>query len=213
MYTDGITEASNHDQQMYGLERTVECLSKMPQEAAPGGYIRQLIADVDQFVADAPQFDDITALALSWHGNTPKTMQLIIDNQLPDVFNALDQCDDMLSTAGTPAFLRDDIRLVLEELLVNTVSYGYPDARAGQINLQLEVGAGDIRIELVDDDIGFDPLKSEAPELTGDIADRDEEGGLGVHLVRALASEIRYTDTGTCNHLQLRFNHPSEERS
>jgi len=213
LYTDGITEASNHEQQMYGLERTIECLSKIPQEAAPEGYIRQLIADMDQFVADAPQFDDITALALSWHGSKPEVTQLLIDNQLAGVFAALDQCDEMLAAAGTSPLLRDDIRLVLEELLVNTVSYGYPDARAAQISLQLEIGTGAITIELADDAAAFDPLQSEPPELTGDIADREDVGGLGVHLVRTLTSEMRYTHTDTGNHLQLRFNHPFEERS
>ncbi len=211
MYTDGITEASNHAQQMYGIERTIECLARLPAEAAPAGYVRQLLADVDEFVGDAQQADDITMLALTWHGTITATREIVAANQLPDVFEALDRCDEMLRIAEAPASLRDDIRLVLEELMVNTVSHGYPDGRAGRILLRMKPGSGSVWVELDDDAIAFDPLRPVAPTLSGDIADREEVGGLGVHLARALTSEIRYTRDLHGNHLLLRFNHPREE--
>lgn len=208
MYTDGITEASDQDQRLFGIESTVESLTRVPATAPPAGYIERLLGDVDRFVADATQADDITVLALTWHGEAAGT-ELRIGSQLPDVFDALDRCENLLEEAGVPATLRSDIRLVLEELMVNTVEYGYPDGRPGQIRILLQPGPDAVAVELADDGIAFDPLQSATPDLTGDLADREQVGGLGIHLARTMAGEMRYTRSADGNHLRLRFTYPN----
>lgn len=208
MYTDGITEASDQEQQLFGIERTVESLTRVPATAPPAGYIERLLGDVDRFVADATQADDITVLALTWHGEAAGT-ELRIGSQLPDVFDALDRCENLLEEAAVPATLRGDMRLVLEELMVNTVEYGYPDGRPGQIRIRLQPGPDAVVVELTDDGIAFDPLQPAAPDLTGDLADRDQIGGLGIHLARTMTSEMRYTRSADGNHLRLRFIYPN----
>jgi sigma-B regulation protein RsbU (phosphoserine phosphatase) len=213
MYTDGITEASDHDEQMYGIERTVDSLAQVPPTAATATYIERLLGDVDRFVADAPQADDITLLALSWHGSALKATEMTIDNRLPEVFAALDRCEQLLQDAGTPAPLCGDMRLVLEELMVNTVEYGYPDGQPGQIGLRLQPLADAITVELIDDGVAFDPLQSADPVLTGDLADRERVGGLGIHLARTMTDEMRYTRDAQGNHLLLRFAYPTQDES
>src|SRR6185312_13295258 len=110
---------------------TVECLAQVPSSALTAGYIEQLLGDVDRFVADAAQADDITLLALTWHGAAQPHAEVCIASQLEDVFVGLDRCEHLLQEAGVTPSLRSDVRLVLEELLVNTVEYGYPDGRPG----------------------------------------------------------------------------------
>ena len=213
MYTDGITEASDHEQQMYGIERTVQSLAEVPPAAPTAGYIERLLGDVDRFVAEAAQADDITVLALTWHGATVPGTEMCIGNQLADVFGALDRCENLLQEADVPAALRSDMRLVLEELMVNTVEYGYPDGRPGQIRILLQPQPDAVAIELIDDGVAFDPLQSATPDLTGDLADREQVGGLGVHLARTMTSEMRYTRDADGNHLLLRFTYPNLDGS
>ena len=213
MYTDGITEASDHELQMYGIERTVESLAQVPSTADTAAYIERLLGDVDHFVADAAQADDITLLALTWHGTGVPATGIDIDNRLPDVFVALDRCEQLLQEAKVPASLHGDVRLVLEELMVNTVEYGYPDGRPGRIRLLLQSRPGATTIELIDDGIAFDPLQSATPDLTGDLADRAQIGGLGIHLARSMTSEMRYTRDAHGNHLLLRFAYPNLDGS
>lgn len=66
VYTDGVTEATNAQQELYGTEGMLAALNKKMQV-----YGRDLLDEVrqgiDRFVADAPQFDDITMLALTFH--------------------------------------------------------------------------------------------------------------------------------------------------
>jgi phosphoserine phosphatase RsbU/P len=94
---------------------------------------------------------------------------------------------------------------VLEELLVNMVQHGQKGEGEGTIGLRLSVADGAILVDLNHDGEAFDPLQFSSPSLTGDIADKEEPGGLGIHLVRAMASELNYTHDEYGNHLQLRF--------
>lgn len=213
MYTDGITEAGNREQQMYGIERTLQSLAQVPSTAPTADYIERLLEDVDHFVAGAAQADDITVLALTWHGAATPGTEMRIGNQLAEVFGVLDRCENLLEEAEVPATLRSDMRLVLEELMVNTVEYGYPDGRPGQIRILLQPQPDAVVVELVDDGIAFDPLQSATPDLTGDLADREEVGGLGIHLARTMASEMRYTRDADGNHLLLRFTYPNLDGS
>ena len=72
---------------------------------------------------------------------------------------------------------------------------------------------GAVAIELIDDGVAFDPLQSVVPDLTGDLADREQVGGLGIHLARSMSSEMRYTRGACGNHLLLRFTYPTLDGS
>ncbi len=67
LYTDGVTEATNADETLYGDARLLDLLNKM-QHAAAREICEAVKADVDAFVGGAEQFDDITMLCLTWHG-------------------------------------------------------------------------------------------------------------------------------------------------
>jgi serine phosphatase RsbU (regulator of sigma subunit) len=63
LYTDGITDAQNADEQFFGLERLQEAVRK--HHGKPALELREaLLAEVRQWVGDAPQFDDITLMVV-----------------------------------------------------------------------------------------------------------------------------------------------------
>ena len=63
VYTDGVTEATDAAETLYGTERLLAALNRQP-EAAPEELLQNVKADIDHFVGQAPQFDDITMLCL-----------------------------------------------------------------------------------------------------------------------------------------------------
>ncbi|MBO5543858.1 MAG: SpoIIE family protein phosphatase [Oscillospiraceae bacterium] len=67
VYTDGLPEATNRHGEQLGLRRTEEILNAA-SSSEPGVLIRSVHEAVDAFVGSAPQFDDLTMLALVWHG-------------------------------------------------------------------------------------------------------------------------------------------------
>ena len=85
-------------------------------------------------------------------------------------------------------FLAD---LVIEELVTNTIKYGYDDSGAHRIFVDVAFQAGRLRIEVRDQGHAFDPLAQEAPDLSLAAEDRPI-GGLGIHLVRQMTDEVHY---------------------
>ncbi|MCD8021293.1 MAG: SpoIIE family protein phosphatase [Clostridiales bacterium] len=67
LYTDGVTEATDAQMQLYGENRLLDILNKT--DRTPEEMCAAVKADVDLFVGDAPQFDDITMLALKYKGD------------------------------------------------------------------------------------------------------------------------------------------------
>ncbi len=67
LYTDGVTEATDVKEQLYGDERLLTLLNRQ-QGACARAVCEAVKADVDAFAGEAEQFDDITMLCLTWHG-------------------------------------------------------------------------------------------------------------------------------------------------
>lgn len=64
-YTDGVTEATDKDHQLYGMERLERVLAEN-SSVPPLELLPAVKADIDTFVGEAPQFDDITMLCLEF---------------------------------------------------------------------------------------------------------------------------------------------------
>ncbi|MCR4841674.1 MAG: SpoIIE family protein phosphatase, partial [Eubacterium sp.] len=65
VYTDGVTEATNANDELFGNDRLVGALNKNP-DADPVELLNNVKDSIDEFVAEAPQFDDITMLCLEY---------------------------------------------------------------------------------------------------------------------------------------------------
>ena len=87
--------------------------------------------------------------------------------------------------------LRDDLRLIAEEVVCNAIEHG--DAGGPQRQIVVDIARDDdgLHVEFRDNGRPFDPLDQEPPDLDVDILERPI-GGLGVHLVRELAHSVRY---------------------
>lgn len=71
LYTDGVTEATDSENNLYGEERLLALLNSMG-DLTGEEICRAVKADIDAFVGDAPQFDDITMLYLKYNGGDAK---------------------------------------------------------------------------------------------------------------------------------------------
>ena len=78
---------------------------------------------------------------------------------------------------GVDASLLPDLRLLVTELITNSVKYGGD----GPVTLQVTAGAERIRAEIIDQGVGFTPKKRDD--------DLDKVGGWGLHLVEQLTTK------------------------
>ena len=72
VYTDGVTEATNTADELFGTDRMLEALNRNP-DALPPELLPQIKAEIDSFVGEAPQFDDITMMCIQYYGAEVKT--------------------------------------------------------------------------------------------------------------------------------------------
>ena len=72
VYTDGVPEANNTREEMFGAEGLIETLNQNP-DAAPEELIRNVYKAVDIFDENTPQFDDITMLCFKYYGTADRT--------------------------------------------------------------------------------------------------------------------------------------------
>ena len=67
VFTDGVSEATNAEEELFGTDRMLDALNRQP-DADPMTILRNVKEDIDAFVGDAEQFDDITMLCLKYVG-------------------------------------------------------------------------------------------------------------------------------------------------
>ena len=72
VYTDGLPEAADANNAMFGTERMLSALNER-KEAAPEELLKAVRSQVDAFVGSAEQFDDLTMLCIEYHGNKGET--------------------------------------------------------------------------------------------------------------------------------------------
>ena len=65
-YTDGVTEATDKDNQLYGMDRLHKVLNEKCLDCNPEQTLKLVKEDIDAFVGDNDQFDDITMLCLEY---------------------------------------------------------------------------------------------------------------------------------------------------
>ncbi len=105
--------------------------------------------------------------------------------------------------ADWPPDLVYQVNLVLEELVVNVINYGYGGDPNHEIEIDLNWEADKLTVEIVDDAPAFNPLKDNPePDLTSKLENRPI-GGLGIYLVHHLMDEIKYRREQGRNHLTL----------
>ena len=83
------------------------------------------------------------------------------------------------------------VNVSIDELLTNTISYGYDDSDGHRIEMTVWMEGSVLAVELSDDARPYDPTAAPHPDTDAPIGKRPI-GGLGVHFVRELMDGFRY---------------------
>ena len=138
-----------------------------------------------------------------------ETLALSIQTNREELDHITAEVESLAEREGWSADLIFKIHLILEELVLNIMDYGFGDdgAAAGhEISLTLTSESERVVVVLVDDGKAFDPTQDAPnPDITAPMEDRPV-GGLGVHLVRNMVDAMEYRREGERNHLTLVAN-------
>ena len=185
LYTDGVTEAQNGLKTLFGNARLLQSLNETAEQSVEERCM-QVKKDVENFVGDAPQFDDMTMLCV----------------KLNPMMNGekIELQPDMQSISRVKAFLnqqaqtlmvsdkqRKKLMVVVDEVYSNIIHY------SGAKEASIFIGKEDEKLTLVftDDGIPYNPLENKAPDIYAPLQER-EIGGLGIFMVKKMVESAGY---------------------
>ena len=193
LYTDGVPEATNEENKLYGEDRL---LSFMNQNASTEAVelLPALKANIDEFVGNAPQFDDITMLMFDYKPKkggehmTNKTFPAKIES-LSEVLGFV---EETLEGFACPMKIQTAICVAMEEVFVNIAHYAYTDG-VGDMTLLIgfDENSRTVTFRMTDKGIPFDPLKKPDPDITLSAEERDI-GGLGIFIAKKTMDSLTY---------------------
>ena len=226
LYTDGVSEAANAAEELYGEERLLEALARIDAsggEGAPVGSdaqapdvaaaasaaaassaqtaVNSLVTSVDAFAGEAPQADDITMLAFRWNLPVARLTLPADDAELDSLFAFL---EPICEGEGRTPKMMAQMMLVCEEVFVNICHYGFPDGQPRlpvDIEAAVDERAGCLHLVFSDQGIAYDPLSHNAKKV--DPTDEQRKGGLGILLMRKYMDDLRYTRADGRNILRM----------
>lgn len=132
-----------------------------------------------------------------------EVLELSLINSLDDIPRLAAWVEGLGNRFGISTQAVQRINLVLEELIANTIAYGYPDGGEHTISVRLTMKPAVIELEISDDAMPFDPLAEHPGPYLGADLDQRRVGGLGLYLVGRLVSEGHYTRQDGINRLKL----------
>ncbi|MBI4470825.1 MAG: ATP-binding protein [Acidobacteria bacterium] len=129
-------------------------------------------------------------------------MSIRLRNDLAEIQRMHDAVTAFAGRCRLPEEVRLALDLSLEEVLVNVISYGFPDPGSHEIEVIIRVDGKRLTAEVQDDGLAFNPLEHPEPETAKPIDERPV-GGLGIHLIRQLMERIEYHRRGEKNVLVM----------
>ena len=194
LLSDGVTEANDSATREFGNERLVESLGYL-QDCNPSTVIDACLQAVEGFTAGAELSDDLTVL--TFQPGTSQRFQWDIACEMKALTEFTQSLHKALLESGCSQECLHDLDLVTEELLVNTIRYGFPEgSEQACIEVSLWADAYHVHLVLRDNGLAFNPLEAKERE-------EDKIGGWGIPLIKTLMDQFDYQRIGEMNEVTL----------
>lgn len=217
LFTDGLTEAMDASKALFRMERVNDVAAKalVSGQLEPRQFIELMSGAVGRFVGDAEQNDDLTMMAIQYIKKPSDVLvqkKIVLPNDTQEVPRLNDFVDEVCEAGGLPSGVAFQVRLAVEEAVVNVMEYAYPDDTHGDVTVQVLLKDTDILFNIIDRGTPFDPTARPEADITLPASHR-AVGGLGIHLVRKIMDSLSYQRIGSLNVLTLRKKWKDESTS
>ena len=214
LFTDGLTEAMNADKELFRMDRVDDVASKALSDGQqePKQLIARMTEAVHEFVGDAEQSDDLTMMAIQYikqQSDVKMRKSIVLPNDTQEVPRLNTFVEEVCQTVGFDEMETMQIKVAVEEAVVNVMKYAYPPGSHG--NVTVEAASNDVRLKftIIDSGSPFDPTIQSEVDITLSAMER-KIGGLGIHLMRQNMDSINYERIDNLNVLTLRKKLKSE---
>lgn len=120
-----------------------------------------------------------------------KVLELSLANDLSELAGVAARIDAFCESQRLESEIAFAVNLSIDELLTNTISYGYRDEEIHRIELEVRIDGNELVVVMVDDSAAFDVSEETSPELDASLQER-AVGGLGLFLVHQMMDGVEY---------------------
>lgn len=138
-------------------------------------------------------------------------LDLTIGNTTEELERLQGEAAGAIRRAGLSDTAVIEMQLAIEESVINVIRYAFPAGGRHDIETHLEIGESELRLEVIDDGVAFDPTSIPPADITAPIDERPI-GGLGMHLIRATMDQVGYHRLDGHNHLAMTKTIPPDWR-
>lgn len=212
LYTDGLTEAKNPAHKQFGIERIEKTLTGHSDDS-PEQMIERMNQQVHAFMEQEEQSDDLTMLSIRYmpkRNEYDHEEEFMLTNDIKYVDDLNKFVDTITTHLNFDKSKAANIKLAVEEAVVNVIEYAYPRGTKGNISVQAMYNKRKLKFVITDSGVAFNPTKSELADTTLSAEDRPI-GGLGILLVRELMDSINYERIDNKNTLTLITHYEAKE--
>ena len=200
VYTDGVAEATNADNELFGVERTLEALNSA-KDKNPKAILEAVKESVDAFVGEAPQFDDLTMLCFEYLGLGE---EITLDATIENVETALDFVRQSISKLPLETKIKHHVEVAVDEIVSNVARYAY-GKNSGSVSVKVDTDDTGLTITVTDSGVAYNPLEKEDPDITLSAEERGI-GGYGIFIVKKVMDDISYEYKDNQNVFKMRKN-------
>ncbi len=198
LYTDGVTEAMDPAEALFGEDRL-----KASLDASAGlfadGMLEHVRSDIEAFASGAPQHDDMTMMAVELRRPGG---QIAVTSGKEGFQEAMGHLSKVLEEAGCGRKTVSETETICSEVLANINMYAYGDEK-GQVLFSAFADGGAIELEFVDWGPPFNPLEHEDPDPAERVSSH-KRGGMGIMIIKKLSDGMQYSREDGKNVLRIR---------
>lgn len=199
LYTDGLTEATNVESDLFGEVKLAECFRRFSDQRIERTFSETLDA-VSTFQGEE-QFEDITLLAFKW---IPEVSSVTVEPEKEALSQIESFTQQFCQSHALSPKMHAELSLIIEELFVNVVTHGFVEGQErGPVVIEygLDRERELLHILITDNGKEFDPTQNFKSKITNEVD--LAVGGLGILLVRQKTERMSYQRQGEHNMLSL----------
>ncbi len=200
LYTDGLPDTESEANGQFRMERALQVL-QLSGGKDPKAILSDMDSAVREFAGNAPQFDDLTMLCVSFSGKergsgglkrNMEDKEISVESVAENIESVTSFINAELEAFDCPQKARIQIDVAADELFANIVQHAYVP-NTGTVTVKVAVSGEDrvARITFIDSGKPFDPLSVPEPDITLPVEQRGV-GGLGLFLVKKTMDDLIY---------------------
>ena len=214
LYTDGVVEAINAKNELFGTERLISSLKSVGATDTKS-IVNEMEQKLNDYSKGLEQYDDITMLCFKFKNiEIDKNKIFKFNKSFKAVYESIDEINEYIEECLSNTYDESTIykkylsqlNVCIEEVTVNICDYAYDKVNDANndlnVNITIDKNVDKIVISFIDKGIEFDPTKKSDVNILQGINERNI-GGFGIHIIKNVVDIFEYSRENDMNILSL----------